>query len=314
MHLNTHSDYYSEGENHQPPLFYTLITPETGKINATMLILHGMKEHSGRYKAVAEYFAENGLAVVIYDHIGHGKSVNNEDDLGFFQSGKPVDRLISDAEKMGKQLMEKYPDVPHFVLGHSMGSFVTRCLLARVGEDYDGVILSGTGGRLFGINLLNGYFSLSNKFFPRSRTFFNELFNSFNNWKFRKEKEYGGQGWLSLNPDNRKAFTEDELCGLPFTNNSFYTLFRLYKRATQKKWYRDIPKNLPFLFISGADDPIGEFGRGVKQAARDLSDDGFKKVDVKLYPKMRHEILNERIRDEVLEEVMGWVLQEVHKN
>ncbi|WP_262483907.1 alpha/beta fold hydrolase [Chryseobacterium sp. ERMR1:04] len=256
---------------------------------------------------MAEYFANRGFAVLTYDHLGHGKSVKDKKDIGFFQLNHPDERLISDAEKISKHLMDQYPDVPHFILGHSMGSFITRCLLQRASGKFAGAIITGTGGPLPGIDLLRGYLSLANAIAPRRRTFLNSVFTNVNNKQFKKDKDFSDTSWLSLNPANRNAFSQDELCGIPFTYNAFYALFSIYKKATVRNWAQTIPKSFPFLFISGQNDPIGDFGKGVTKTVENLKLDGFKDVEVEIYPEMRHEILNEEIREHVLNQIDHWI-------
>lgn len=303
------SGYLSENTTNQTQLFYTLFYPEEIPVKATLQIVHGMQEHSGRYSEIAEYFANRGFAVLTYDHLGHGKSVKEKKDIGFFQHNNPDERLITDAEKMSKFLMEQYPDVPHFILGHSMGSFITRCLLQKIGNQFSGAIITGTGGPLTGINLVKTYFSLANKLAPQKRTFFNNIFNIANNKQFKKDKDFSDTSWLSLNPANRNAFSKDELCGIPFTNNAFYALFSIYKKATAINWAQTIPKSFPFLFVSGQNDPIGDFGKGVTKTVENLNLDVFKNVDMKIYHEMRHEILNEEIRENVLNDIHQWILK-----
>ncbi|MBB6370680.1 alpha/beta fold hydrolase [Chryseobacterium shigense] len=288
-------------------LFHTLFTPETAPVKATLLIIHGMQEHSGRYTEIAEYFANRGFAVLTYDHLGHGQSVKDKKDIGFFQLDQPDEKLISDAEAMTEYLHKQYPDIPHFVLGHSMGSFVTRCLLQRAGNKFAGAVIVGTGGPLSGISFIKGYLSLANKIAPYHPTFLNNLFNLVNNSHFKKDKDFSDTSWLSVNPDNRKAFTEDELCGIPFTNNAFYALFSIYKKATSGNWAASISKSFPFLFVSGQDDPIGDFGKGVTRTIKQLKQNGFKDVDIKIYLGMRHEILNEEIKEKVFNDIYQWI-------
>jgi len=307
MTTSQKSGYLSKNPDDQPKLFHTVFTPDAVPVKATLLIVHGMQEHSGRYAAIAEYFAGHGLAVLTYDHLGHGKSVKEKKDIGFFQENKPDERLINDAIMMSNHLMEQYPDVPHFILGHSMGSFITRCVLQRIGNQFAGAIITGTGGSLTGLSLLNAYFSFANTIAPHSKTFFNSLFNTVNNSRFKKDTNFSDTSWLSLNPANRNAFSEDPLCGIPFTNNAFYTLFKIYKRATARNWADTIPKSLPLLLISGQNDPIGNFGKGVMETVSHLKDDHFQEVSVQLYPDMRHEILNEEIREEVLNVIYTWI-------
>lgn len=301
------SGYLSATTTDQTQLFYTLFYPEAAPVKATLQIVHGMQEHSGRYAEIAEYFANRGFAVLTYDHLGHGKSVKDKKDIGFFQLDQPDEKLISDAEMMSDYLIKQYANVPHFILGHSMGSFVTRCLLQKIGNQFAGAIIVGTGGTLTGINLIKGYLSLANKIAPRHLTYLNTLFTIVNNKSFKKDKDFSDTSWLSLNPVNRKAFSEDELCGIPFTNNAFYTLFTIYKRATARNWAASIPKSLPFLFVSGENDPIGNFSKGVTETVDNLKHDGFKNVNVKIYPNMRHEILNEEIKEDVFNDIYNWI-------
>jgi len=303
------SSYFSPTPTSETKLFHTLFTPDTVSVKATLLIIHGMQEHSGRYAEIAGYFADRGFAVLTYDHLGHGKSVKDKKDIGFFQQDQPDEKLISDAEAMSKYLHQQYPDVPHFVLGHSMGSFVTRCLLQKSSGKFTGAVIVGTGGPLAGISLIKGYLSLANKIAPHYPTYLNTLFNIVNNKHFKKDPDFSDTSWLSLNPANRKAFAQDELCGLPFTNNAFYALFSIYKKATARNWASTISESFPFLFISGQNDPIGDFSKGVQQTVDHLKQDGFKDVDAKIYPEMRHEILNEEIKADVFNDIYQWILK-----
>ncbi|KFF25509.1 alpha/beta fold hydrolase [Chryseobacterium vrystaatense] len=307
MRSSQKSSYLSPSPNAETKLFHTLFTPETIAVKATLLIIHGMQEHSGRYAEIAGYFADLGFAVLTYDHLGHGKSVKDKKDIGFFQLDQPDEKLVSDADVMSDYLIEQYPDVPHFVLGHSMGSFVMRCLLQRASGKLNGAIITGTGGPLPGVNLIKGYLSLANTIAPHYPTYLNTLFTKVNNKHFKNDNDFSDTSWLSLNPANRKAFTQDELCGIPFTNNAFYTLFSIYKKATARNWAAPIPKSFPLLFVSGQNDPIGDFGKGVTKTVENLKLDGFKDVEVKIYPEMRHEILNEEIRENILHQIDNWL-------
>lgn len=235
--------------------------------------------------------------------------MKDKKDIGFFQLDQPDEKLISDAETMADYLHQQYPDIPHFVLGHSMGSFVTRCLLQRASNQFTGAVIVGTGGPLAGISLIKGYLSLANKIAPKHPTYLNTLFNKVNNKHFKKDKDFDDTSWLSVNPANRKAFTEDELCGIPFSNNAFYALFSIYKKATARHWADSISKSFPLLFISGQNDPIGDFGKGVMKTADNLKQDGFKNIDTKIYPEMRHEILNEEIREDVFNDINNWIIK-----
>src|SRR5690606_9617089 len=114
-----------------------------------------------------------------------------------------------------------------------------------------------------------------------------------NNQKFKHEQPNDGTNWLSVTQTNRQAFRADELCGVNFSNNAFYGLICLNVAATRSDWSGALPRRMPLFFISGTDDPIGDFGKGVEKTVQQLRDRRFGRVEMKLYPGMRHEVLNE---------------------
>lgn len=295
-------------EGKEQRIFHTLYRPEGGEVKATLLILHGMQEHSGRYQRVATYFAERGFAVLTYDHIGHGHTAATPKEHGYFLRWRGVEQLVGDARTMGRMLADLFPDRPHFLLGHSMGSFIARCLLQESSAEFSGAVIVGTGGRIPGIGLAKAWLGLLNFLAPRRRSaFINNTFSRMNNRHFRKEPGATDTSWLSVDQANREAFVADPLNGIPFTHNGFYTLVSVNQRATRRHWAKTIDPHFPLLFVSGADDPIGNFGKGVRQTVKDLEQKGHDRVSLRLHPGMRHEILNEGIREEVFGEVYGWL-------
>lgn len=289
-------------------IHYTIYEPAGVPIKAAILLLHGMQEHSGRYEYFANYVKAKGYAVLTYDHIGHGRTAKTKDQLGFFRRNQPGDRLVEEAECMASFLTQRFPDVPLVLMGHSMGSFVARVLLKKAAHRFDGVILMGTGGQNPLAALFRPILYMMNLIAPKKRSrWLNALFSKINNRKFRHETPDNGTNWLSAGLANRKAFLADELCGVDFSNNAFFGLISLNVEATRSTWADRIPKSMPMLFISGADDPIGEFGKGVEKAVRKLRIRGFSRVDLKLYPGMRHEILNEDNRQLVFDDLFAWL-------
>ncbi|MQI08894.1 alpha/beta hydrolase, partial [Escherichia coli] len=126
-------------------------------------------------------------------------------------------------------------------------------------------------GRIPGIKLLSSFLSLLNKLIPHKRSqLLNTIFLKSNNKHFQNEENFHETNWFSLDELNRLNFLKDPLCGIPFTVNGFYTLINLNIQATKKNWTKDIPQSLPIYFVSGADDPIGDFGKGVLQSYKDL--------------------------------------------
>ncbi len=308
--VTANSDYLSrqnpEGKTYT--IFHTLYRAEEQPVIATLLILHGMQEHSGRYDTLAHYFAKQGFAVLTYDHIGHGRTAKTEAEQGFFQLKKPVEQLVADAGTMASMLHSQYPHLPHFILGHSMGSFITRSYLQESSTLFEGAVISGTGGKIAGVGLLKSYLALQNRISPEKRSqFVNNTFGKSNNKRFRKEPGASSTSWLSLSEANRIAFDADSLNGIPFSNNGFYTLISVNKRATARHWAKNIERDFPMLFVSGANDPIGNFSKGILQTTSDLEKQGFTDITTLLYPDKRHEILNEEIKEEVFEDILKWL-------
>jgi alpha-beta hydrolase superfamily lysophospholipase len=294
-------------EGHLAGLYYTLFEPHP-PAKATLLLLHGMAEHHQRYAEFAQYLTTQGFAVLAYDQLGHGRTAQNDAERGFFQLASPVERLIRDAGQMAAYLASLFPAVPHFVLGHSMGSFVARCLLQQAGNGFQGTVLMGTAaptpGASLGLVLLTGL----NKLVPRHRTkLLNYFFGWLNNRRFKESAPNDSLKWLSANQQNQLAYLHDPLCGIPFTNNGFFTLLSLMKQATEGTWTRGIPTGLPILLVSGEDDPVGQFGRGVRRVAQQLQQAGFPRVQQVLYPSMRHEILQEVDKQQVYQDIAAWL-------
>jgi len=296
-------------EGYHAGLYHTLFEPDHQPAIATVLLLHGMAEHHKRYAAFAHYLTERGFAVLAYDQLGHGRTARNEADLGFFQLAAPAERVVRDAAHMAAHLASLFPGVPHMVLGHSMGSLVARCLLQQAGGQFVGTVLVGTTANTPGASLERALMKGLNKLAPRQRTsVLNSFFGWLNNRHFKEPAPNDSTKWLSVDEPNQLAYLRDPLCGMPFTNNGFYTLLSLLVQATEGPWTRGIPQALPILLVSGADDPVGQFGKGVRRVAQQLQQAGFGHVATRLYPGMRHEILNEVIKEQVYADVAAWLL------
>ncbi len=289
-------------------IHYTVYQPDGTAVKAAILLLHGMQEHSGRYVEFSEYLKRQGYAILTYDHAGHGRTARSKEHLGFFRTHKPGNLLVEDAEQLSGYLSQRFPGVPLLLMGHSMGSFVARVLLKQAAHRFAGAILVGTGGPNPLAAMARPALYLANLLVPEKRSrWLNNLFSAMNNQKFKHEQPNDGTNWLSVRVSNRLAFRDDERCGVDFSYNAFYGLIALNVAATQSGWAASIPRAMPLLLISGTDDPIGDFGKGVGKTVHELRGLGFERVEMKLYPGMRHEILNEDNRAVVFDDVCGWL-------
>lgn len=278
------------------------------KISATLLIVHGMAEHSGRYTAFAQFLADNGIAVATYDHLGHGQTIKTEADLGFFGEEHPVQSLLKDVIVMADQLKARHPDVPHFVMGHSMGSFIVRNVLKHHAHNFTGAVLMGTANT----NPLAKLLLPVNKFLARlaprqPNTLFAKVMNKVLNSQLSDRSSPSQFAWLSENTANIAAYEADPKTGFDFTNNGFMTLFTLMDTGLNKRWATTISKDFPMLFVSGKEDPIGEMGRGVRKVVTRLNKQNFRHIELQLYPNMRHEVLHEDDHQTVYQDILQWM-------
>lgn len=314
--MRIHSDFFERVnlKGAKQSIYYSIYHPKED-VRATMLILHGMQEHSERYEETAKHFAERGIAVLVYDHLGHGRTAKSEKEIGFFLKNKGVQQLVEDARLMSELLKEQYPTSSHFILGHAMGSFITRLLLQDHSDNFKGAILVGSGGPIIGLSFAKTIIGVQNFFSPRNkRTRLNSVFTKIINRRFKNDKGSTTLSWLSASKENQEAFMADKLNGIPFTNNGYFTLAKLNLKATEKNWAKSIKKDFPMVFMSGIDDPIGGFSKGVVQTTSDLENQGFTEITTILYPKMRHEILNEEDRGLVFKDVVDWITEVKNNN
>lgn len=293
-------------------LYHTFFIPK-GDIVASLLIVHGMSEHGGRYAEFAQFLADNGVLVATYDQLGHGQTAKDKYELGFIDEKHPVQALCKDVVIMADKLKNKahtltdHP-IPHYIMGHSMGSFVVRTVLTHHATSFDGAIIMGTGNS-FG--LLNRFalstLGLMNYVNPkRPNTRFAALLNHYLLSQIHSPISPSPFAWLSENVDNIKTFEADPLCGFAFSNNGFVALQALIKKATSPTWYAHTPKDFRILLVSGKDDPVGRMGQDIA----DLQDELIKanqNVQTHLYPNMRHEPLHETNKDGVYRDILAWM-------
>ena len=267
-----------------------------GEIKAVLQICHGMSEHIGRYEEFAEYLNARGVYVVGHDHLGHGRSVQGDEYYGYFHAEKGNQYVIGDIQALRSITERKHPDIPYFMLGHSMGSFLLRQYLTMYADGLKGAVIMGTGYHglpLLTIGQIFCKMAAARKGWKyRSRFIHNLSFGGFNK-KFKKDTD--GANWLSANVENCRRFAEDSQCDFMFTVNGYYQMFEGMKTLARRGSVDKIPKGLPIFFMSGSDDPVGDFGKAVYKVYKKYKRAGMKDVRLKLYKGDRHEILRETV-------------------
>lgn len=282
-------------------------TPD-GEVIGILQVSHGMLEFIERYAGLAEFLNGHGILVTGNDHLGHGASVCSSDDYGYFAREDGNKALLADIRELQRLTQERYPRVPYILLGHSMGSFLARQYLCIHGSWLDGAIICGTGyhSRLeaeFGM-LTCRLLALLRGWRHRSKFVTGLVLGSFNK-KFEPSRT--PEDWLSRDTAEVDKYRSDSRTRFTFTLNAYYNLFYSLSYLTRRQNLQKIPKDLPVFFISGQEDPVGNFGLGVKKAAVSLRAAGVKNVDCRLYPNDRHEILNELDRQDVYQDIWDWM-------
>ncbi len=304
-------EFYFDSRDGVSRLHAVRYLPEAEPI-AVLQIVHGMAEHVERYEEFAGFLTERGFLVTAEDHLGHGASVAAGRPYGYFCAQDPATVVVRDVHRLKKMTQEKFPGLPYVILGHSMGSFILRNYLCRYGSGIQGAVIMGTGMQPGAVLCMGKALAGLQKIFLGdehvSRLLNGIAFGSYNKKipDARTESD-----WLSRNPENVDRYREDPLCGFCFTVNGFRTLFELISRIQKAENLEKIPKDLPLFLVSGEEDPVGDYGKGVKRTMESLEKAGLRKLQCRLYPQDRHEILNETDRQQVMEDIYGWICREI---
>ena len=278
-----------------------------GEPKAVLQMVHGMNEYIDRYNEFASFMADNGFYVVGHDHVGHGESVAPDGTRRFFAEKNGNRVLLEDMETVRKTAAEKYPDVPHFILGHSMGSFLVRQFIARHGGSLTGAVIMGTGNQP-AMTLKSGIAICSIIGAAKGKRYESRLVNkiAMNGNLKRIENPRTIADWLSKNEPNIDAYISNPWCNGMFTVGAYKDMFISIQDCQSKTTIDRIPKELPLLLVSGEEDPIGAYGKGVEAAYESYKKAGIQDVTIKLYPGDRHEILNELDREMVYQDLLDW--------
>ena len=301
-----HKDVAILSSDRKTKLHCEIFMPVEGNVRGVVQISHGMTDYVGRYKNLAAALCSAGYVVCGNDHLGHGDSVANAEDFGYFADRDGYKLIVDDLKAMNDYARHEFPDVPVVLLGHSMGSFVARLYAVKYPESIDGIIIHGTAGPnpvlpmgkavVKTIRLFKG---------ARHRSpFVHSLADGGYNKPFGAPKNSGA--WLTRDPEQVADRIGNSKNDFIFTLAAYGDLFNMLGECSSGNWFKKYPKTLRTLVMSGGDDPVGNFGKGVRYVYDNLIKYGAD-AELKLYDGARHELFNETNRDEVFADIIKFI-------
>lgn len=303
MITNTFTFKSCDGED----IFAYKCSPENSTHKGVFQIIHGLCEHSGRYLEFAKALTDAGYMVYANDLRGHGRTSKNENNLVHINSGD-WNLMIKDCTNLTNIAKSENPNKPVIIFGHSMGSFILRNILQKTAPEVTGVILSGTGlyeKFLVNAGILIAKTLVSRKGEQKRSYYINSItFRAFNSYIPEARTFFD---WLSRDEEVINGVFKDPLYRIHCSNNLFLELFKGIQEIQCQNYVSNIPKDLPILLMSGDKDPVGHWGKDVPELAKLYKSLGIKKVDYKLYPGARHELINEINKNEVIQDIINWL-------
>ena len=288
-------------------LAYNVFRP-IGEVKGGVAIVHGMAEHRKRYVAFAEYLAENGYGVVTYDLPGHGESAG--ETLGYF-GDDGWQELVDSADRAVARVKKEFPGVPVILFGHSMGTMISRCYLQKHADEVDAVVLSGAPNWQPAANAGIALGKVLRRL--RGKQGHSKLMDQLVTGNFNKSVKNAKTpvDWLSKNEKNVQAYLEDPNCGFGFTIQGYLDELEGMRQMHQVELYSGENPTLPILFVAGQEDPCIGGMEGLEDSMNTLKEAGYKNITFKLYPNMRHEILQEEDRERVYRDIKNWIDQRI---
>lgn len=273
------------------PLPAVIWSPE-GEPNCILQITHGMTEHIGRYAALAQELTAQGIVVAGFDLRGHGKNAGDPEVASFGESG--WEASLEDMHRFFQVLAERFPKLPHIMLGFSLGSFLLREYLGRYPDGVNAAAILGTGyqtGAVLSVMMAIVKGQIKKAGFDNTTDMVKQL--SFGNYNRQFRPNRTMADWLCADETQLDAYLADPLCRKNISAGLFWQLMGSMKRTGRKDAYRGWNKEIPILLLSGQEDPVGEHGKGVRTVKQRMEKAGLRNVTLQLIPNARHDILHE---------------------
>ena len=284
--------------------------PES-EVKGIIQIAHGVTEYILRYEDFANFFTQKGFVVVGNDHLGHGGSVGKDGKKMYFGPKGSWNYVVKDMDTCKQITKEKYPNVPFIMLGFSLGSFLLRTyLIDYPNEKIDGAIIMGTG---YMSSLVASIAKMiANKEAKKAGeenitpAIKKLTFETYNNLFKPNRTEFD---WLCSNEEELDKYINDKNRGDGYSSGLFRETLTGMQYTSNLKNIKKMNKNLPIFLLSGDKDPVGDFSKGVIKTYNTYKKAGIEKVDIKFYQNLRHDILHEKIKDRIYEDIYNWCIK-----
>ena len=295
----------SDGKN---TIVGKIYMPSGAAVRGVVQISHGMIDHIGRYSKLIDALTARGYVVAGNDHLGHGESAASEEDFGFFAESGGTELVLKDLHSMNRLLRERFPGIKPVILGHSMGSFLSRLYTVKYPHTVSGHIIHGTGGPM-GAILPMGKAIVSTISFFRGKRYRSPFVASlaFSGYNSHFPKSEGKNAWLTRDASQITTRDTDPMTSFIFTVSAYKELFGMVGESNSKRWFAAYPKSVPTLVVAGSEDPVGKYGKGPTYVYKNLLMSGVGNISFKLYEGARHELFNETCRDEVFGDIADWL-------
>lgn len=281
---------------------------------AIVQLSHGMAEHIERYDTFANFLLQKGIYVYGNDHRGHGQTGKKAGLHGFFAEENGFEQVVDDLYAVNEFIRREYPNVPIFLMGHSMGSFLARRYIQKYSHSIRGVIISGTGGNPGIAGKLGKVIAkreIRKAGVKSPSPLLNRLsFGSFNKGVVNPKTDFD---WLSSDPIEVNKYINDPLCGFICSSGYFFDLFTGLEKIHNNQLIQQIPKDLPIFIFSGEKDPVGGNTKGVQKVIQQYKQNGLENVDYMFFKDGRHEMLNETNKEEVFHTVYDWLSKQLER-
>ncbi|MEM9105259.1 MAG: alpha/beta hydrolase [Pseudomonadota bacterium] len=266
-------------------------------VRGIVQINHGLAERAARYAAFANHLSEQGLAVFVHDHRGHGETKAPDAPIGIFArapAGRAYETVLADTLAVNDHARSLYPDMPVITFGHSMGGLIAMNFALTHPDKQAAVAVwnsnfkMGFEGRFAQLILATERMMLGSD--VPSRILPKLTFAAWGKSVAEAETEFD---WLSHDREKVAAYIDDPLCGWDASVSLWQDIFAMAFRGGNTAALSDLPRALPIHLVGGGQDPATANGKAVSWMAERLRAQGFENVTLNLYDGLRHETLNE---------------------